>query len=479
MHHILAFCLLASACAAAPLNVVQQGADPTGQRDCTALLTRLHATGSPIYYPNGAYRFNGKTLDLSGGVRFESATGVTVHNDKSALNILQFDDAGHLIGLQHNHLELNETTLGGPMPTDCGTLVRPPLSTVKLDRKVDLLVHWYNDFGLECRRHGGGWIGWYYWTWNFHGAEGDGYDPARHPLLGFYRGDDPTVLDWQCYWLREYGVTGAILQTGSDLQNWAQPTNGNYWLNRLFTATPNFRGLKYVLTAPTPYSSSTPAAIAQVRQDWGALIAGVYLRYPNCYTIERGGKRYPLLYLHEEGGLTGVFDNYSGCAKTLDFYREIAALFRSKGFGGVALLARHGIGSGQADFAALERDGVLHFSGGYAETSSTGAAYADLVANFSPPTDPRAIVNTFTAVHSHTPHPSKWVCPGNTPALFRLLLEKAVAHIERNRLQPIVTCYNMAEWAEGGPGLQPSMQDRFGYLQAVRDAIVTKHSPQN
>ncbi len=29
------------------------------------------------------------------------------------------------------------------------------------------------------------------------------------------------------------------------------------------------------------------------------------------------------------------------------------------------------------------------------------------------------------------------------------------------------TVYNIAEYAEGGPSLQPNMQDGFGYLEAV------------
>ena len=35
-----------------------------------------------------------------------------------------------------------------------------------------------------------------------------------------------------------------------------------------------------------------------------------------------------------------------------------------------------------------------------------------------------------------------------------------------------VTCYNLSEWAEGGPGLQPNVYDRFGYLDAIRSTIV-------
>jgi len=172
------------------LNVVDFGVDPSGQLDATETLSRLHSRGRPVYYPNGTYRFNGKNLAFSGGIRFESRAGVVIRNDVSASPIVQFDDQGNLVGLQHNHLEENEKTLGGRQPYHSGNLVAPPLSAGPGPVAADLLAHWYNDFGLQQRwlREQGktGWIGWYYWTWNFHNAGGDGYDPARHPLLGFY-----------------------------------------------------------------------------------------------------------------------------------------------------------------------------------------------------------------------------------------------------------------------------------------------------
>ena len=472
-----------AAAADAVLNVVKHGADPTGRRDSTEALSQLHASGKRIYYPNGVYLFNGRTLDLSGGVTFESRKGVTVRNDISPQNVLQFDDAGNLVGLQHNHLELDNTKLGGNRSVGSGTLVRPPVSTAKHRTRADLLVHWYNDSGLEHRRAyapNSGWIGWYYWSWNFHNTTRGDYDPARHPLLGFYRGDDPVVLDWQCYWLREYGVTGVILFMPSKWKNpklglievWGEPTHRNHWIYRLFTDVPNFRGLKYVMTAPTPYSYSTPEVMAEVEARWLAIIEQIYLRYDNFYTIQRDGRSYPLIYLHEEAGLRGVFDSYRGAKRTLAFYRRIVTHFRSKGFGGIALLARHPISSKMADFAELEKHGVLHLNGYYATDHSSGSTYAERVANYSPPTEARTIINTSIAKHTHPPHPSKWHCPGHSPALFRKLLEKAVAHVHKHNLPRVITCYNMAEWAEGGPGLQPNMQDRFGYLEAVRDVLV-------
>ena len=37
-----------------------------------------------------------------------------------------------------------------------------------------------------------------------------------------------------------------------------------------------------------------------------------------------------------------------------------------------------------------------------------------------------------------------------------------------------ITCYNVSEWAEGGPGLVPTVADGFAYLEAIRDNIVKK-----
>ncbi len=469
-------------------NVKDAGADPTGQVDCTRLLTRIHATGKQVYYPNGTYLFNGTHLDLSGGVTFESPEGVVVRNSISHANILQFDDAGNLIGLQHNHLELDQRDLGEPVAVNVGNLVRPPASIAAHNTRFDLLAYWYNDFGLEHRRAtapDGGWIGWYYWSWNFHNADRDGYDPARHPLLGYYRGDDPVVLDWQCYWMREYGVRGVILLGASregQIETWKSPVHRNHWLYQLFTDVPNFRGLSYVMSAYTTWNAASDEERSRVEQAWQSLIREVYFRYDNFYAIERDGKMFPVLYVHEEGAMRGVFDNYRGATNTAAFYRRIANLFQSEGYGGVALLARHPIGDGILNFSDLEQDGVLHFAASYADDHSSGATYPERVTNYAPPTAPDTVLSVCTAKHTHTPHPSKWQCPGHSPTLFREMLKKAAAHVERYNLPRIITCYNVSEWAEGGPGLQPNMQDRFGYLEAVRDALVVSPeaaSPEN
>jgi hypothetical protein len=482
LHFLVASSLCAGVClgaaAGSPLNAVACGADPTGKEDCTRLLQELHSRKGPVCYPNGTYRFNGESLDLSGGVTFESRGGVVIRNDLSPLPVVVFDNHGNLIGLQQNPLERDERVLGPKGQMQSGSLVPPPLSKTGRTTAVDVVAHWYNDGGLECRRSGGGWVGWYYWSWAFHspalsgGRAGAPYDPARHPLLGFYRGDDPVVLDWQCYWLAEYGVKAVTLCGGSvDFDQWQQAGAEGHWLYQLFHHVPNFQRLQYVLWPGTPWLKATPENQRKVEAGWMRVIERGYLRYRNFYALEAGGKKYPVLFVYEGEALRGVFDNYRGAERTAAFCARVAARFQAAGYGGVALFVRHPTSEKLLNRAALERQGVLYFDASYSDDYGTGNTYPERVASFAPPAGPRTILNTCTARHSQAPHPSKWVCPGHAPALFGEQVRKAVAHVQANGMPRIITCYNVAEWAEGGPGLQPNRQDRFGYLEALRDAV--------
>ena len=463
------------------LDVVALGADPTGKTDETKRLQAIHKSGKRVYYPNGTYLFNGYTLDLSGGVRFESMDGVTVRNRISDQNILRFDDFGNLVGLMQNHLELTENS---SIPI-CGTLVSPPLSTKTYETKADLLAYWYNDFGLQCTRDANtGWIGWYYWTWNHHdaasnkalralaGKQPDGYDPARHPLLGFYYGDDPKVLDWQSYWLYEYGVQNVAI-LAEDLTNWSEPTSTAYWAYQLFRNAPNFRNLRYALVASTPWAKAGEVEVAdKVRERWYKMI-DTYAEFDNVYCLEKDGKRYPVISIIAESSYPTIF----GSAENVKaFYRELAARFRKAGFGGMALYINWPV----KEIGDMTADGVLRYTTSYTPnytvTDRTGKyTYADLVANFKPPKKGNVIISVGTSVHTQRPHESGWICPGSTPDLFAQYMQKAVAQLEKYPALPqVIMCYNMSEWAEGGPGLVPNVRDRFGYLEAIRDAVVKK-----
>lgn len=461
------------------VNVVELGADNTGKMDSTAVITYAHSLKKRVYYPNGTYIFNGRTLDLSGGVRFESMKGVLVRNSISSVNILNFDDKGNLIGLMHNHLEEDENSGVDELS---GSLVSPPLSTSKRKTKVDVIAYWYNDFGLECIRSAKtGWIGWYYWTWNQHNSLNkpftalklDAYDPARHPLLGYYLGDKKEVLDWQSYWLYEYGVNGvSLLNQGKDgLKGWENPSHRDHWIYQLFEKTPNFKNLKYVMngeySVPGSYSKSEEE---RVRNKFFELADKVYSKYDNYYYVEKDGKKYPVISVLEETQYRGYFN---GDANVGSFYKELAKRFRSYGFGGFALYVRQPLNLGD-----MSADGVLRFETSYTPNYTVPYytnryTYADLVSNFNPPVDTTKIIAVATSVDSQRPHESNWDCPGTSPALFSQYMQKAVSHLQKNPSMPqALMVYNVSEWAEGGPGLVPTVKDRFGYLEAIRDNVV-------
>lgn len=475
------------------LNVMDFGVDNTGVKDCTHQLQLLHRTGKRIYYPNGTYLFNGLTLDLSGGVRFESPKGVVVRNHISGLNILQFDDDGHLIGLMQNHLEFDERSVAG----NYGSLVSPPLSRKRFQRRVDVLAYWYNDFGLQCQKLSHvSWIGWYYWTWNHHGCENDAYlreinesalepyDPARHPLLGFYYGDDAVVLDWQCYWLYEYGVSTVILQNGY-LENWEEPAATAYWIYQLFHNVPNFWNLRYIMGAPTPwFDESIPDTHPEaLRKQWRLMLEKTYLTHENYYFMEIDGQRYPVLCAWEEAALLSIFDPQGGAANVREFYLEITRMFQKAGFGGMAILCRNPILELQTpeERTALEKLGLYRYHTSYVgncfpqEMLEDGTTYPEVVQAFDPPADPYLVQSVAVSMISKRPHPSHWRCYGNTPAWFKKWIDKAVEHLDRNPDMPrMITCYNVSEWSEGGAGLQPNVRDRFDYLKAMKKALVIK-----
>ena len=463
------------------LNAVAYGVDNTGATDVTAKMTALHATGKRIFYPNGTYLFNGETLDFSGGVKFESIDGVCIRNSISDVPVINVDDNGNLIGLMQNHLERQYTRGSSSDPTQNGNLVSPPLSTADYDTKVDFLGYWYNDFGRTfTAKTYGGWVGWYDWRWNHHGCENlgtnyDPYDPALHPLLGWYHGDEPVVLDWICYWLREYAVNQVCpITTTIDAANWANPINNDYWIYQLLHNVPNAEGLKYFIEAnATSYSADYDT----LESTWIQVFDIFSQEHPEwLYCYEKDGKRYPAVFLWDEQSIRYSLDENRPYypTETIRLYTMAADYFKDLGFDGVCILARTPYFTTNTNvIAALNANGVQWFAAAYpTNCMGNGATYGERVQNFITLGDTLAY-GVATGVNTHTPHPSQWVCPGNTPALFGSLINKAVSAIYAHNNPRIITCYNVSEWAEGGPGLIPTVGNRFAYLQAIRDAIVT------
>ncbi len=633
--------------------VTDRGVDNTGATDVTDKLTALHATGKRIYYPDGTYLFNGETLDLTGGVEFESQDGVLVRNSISDVNILNFDDAGNLIGLMQNHLQDTCSGKNDATFVKSGSLVSPPVSDAVNNTKVEFLPFWYNDFGLYTRyATSSGSITWYDWSWNhtdpstnraslkfehqtgtanestfaisgitmykptgsnvtstagatnyaaspslsvsdsnyekgtwassvlnltyaatgsfyqstlkygndsyavqftvaapddanatlavttkrleklvitntgvtYNGtaltfaqsglsttsavtytmyfelnndktrtvtiyANGQAmkqssgatasfnssiadvvYDAARHPLLGYYFGDDSTVLDWQSYWLREYGVDQAAL-VGSNIAS--DPSSESYWIYQLLNS-PNGKQMDFALWLS---SSSYSATEEEIRTSWWATFDAFYFNsaYKNqvyCYEID--GEQYPVVWLWDESA-TRYSLSTTSTAPLVTLYQDVATAFKDAGYPGVCILARTpALTSATSSLATLDAAGVKWMAIDYNGNGlGSGSTYGDKIANFTNLTNTNKLYGVATGLFSHGPHTSYWNTPGTTPALFGSWLQKAVAATtaDTSRAQ-IVTCYNVSEWAEGGPGLIPTVADRFGYLEAIRDNIL-------
>ncbi|KKM08170.1 hypothetical protein LCGC14_1726570 [marine sediment metagenome] len=518
-----------------PGNVVRYENNITpGTTDMSTAIIDAHSIGVHVTYKDEAFLFKGTTNpDFTYGVTLQNASVVgTKAEDKE---IMVFDD-GRLVGLQHNHLELDETEIGSNAAITQGVLVSPPISRADIQSDIDIIAHWWQDFGLEYTRFGNGSNGnlkWYYWDWNHTDTVSvDGFRNDRRPLLGWYRGDDAIVLDWQCYWLREYGIrVVSLLPTARvDVSTWATPEDQFHWLFQLVTNVPNFQGLRYLWWGPFDG--------AGIQTQWEAIVDDIHTVYDNFYAIEIGGKQYPAMYCFEEDTL---YTNLGGTdAAYISFCTAIADKFIALGYAGVALFVRHMKSEATVDRRDYEAVNCYHFAMDYGahgsriassvvvpvvDDASTMAAmvnswtpyqdkpawvvstsyvvgdlttnrrrvYRSLTIHTSAAADEpgfgknwktdwarltdfdKEIASVATSKYATDAHPSNgnnfWKADGATPAIFRKWLNKAIDLIRRHDLPKIVAVYNVSEPAEGGPGLQPNSADGFGYLEAVRQAL--------
>lgn len=394
------------------------------------------------------------------------------------VNIGSRNKSGDFIGFMQNYNETRNDNIATPITT--GTFVSPPLSDAASTPGVDVMAFWYNDFGLECVRQAGGTIGstkWYTWQWA-HTVGGDApYDPTINPLLGWYRGDDPVVLDWICYWLREAGVKGILLSgrgTLQDTTSWSSSSQENYWMYQLFNNTPNFKGLGYI---PQIASSGTQVASDALNLNLQTNILSVY---DNYYITNINGKNYGTIWSFDLAVLrAGV---YGGTAAFETMLSGWATFFRNRGLDGVCVLGRNSAtytadtSAAKINKARLADLGVQVFQVDYGNFTGVTAGtdlYPTLVDNFYSgyqAVKHSRIPNIMTGRQSHGGyHPSGWVNTGTTPELFAVAAQQAAQMAVANSTVPnMVTVYNVSEWGEGGPALQPTAGNGFGYLDAIR-----------
>lgn len=381
----------------------------------------------------------------------------------------------------------NDTQKNYVYPTRIQNPILPDAPLVKNipNKGVDIIGHWYNDFGNEATassssQANGAYL-WYDWRWNF--TNNANYSPDRHPLLGWYQGDDPKTLDWQCYWLAEAGVNVVNIVDDVNTSTWNNPSSKRYWQYVLFNQVKNFKSLKYITwlkhtrTSAEVTAGADGVTVCNTQHD--DAINNVIGKYDNFYVYKVNGKRYPTVYTWDLEAMRGVYDNYNGNTNLRAHLKTLGASLQAKGYDGICLMAR-GFDLGavwtQAHLDDLENNGVILFSAGYEEKYGTESSYSNSYENYAKncvfPTQKHKVLNVLTSATSQAPHPSNWNLPGHTPELFKLVLQRAVNSAVANDNPDIVSIYNVAEWAEGGPGLQPNMKDGFGYLDAVRAVAV-------
>jgi hypothetical protein len=348
------------------------------------------------------------------------------------------------------------------------------------NKGVDIIGHWYNDFGLKktalSSSQALGAHLWYDWRWN-HTTNAN-YDPSRHPLLGWYRGDDPKTLDWQCYWLAEAGVNVVSLVDHVDTSVWSSPSSKLYWQYVLFNQVKNFKSLKYITWLR--YNGT----VAECDTQHTDAIDNVLSKYSNFYSYNYNGKKYPVVFTWDLELMRGTYDSYNGNTNLRAHLKTLGSSLQAKGYDGICILARNfslGAVWTQTHLEDLENSGVILLSAGYEEKYGTEASYSNSYVNYANkaafPTEKYKVLNVMTSATSQTPHPSGWNLAGHTPELFKTVLQRAVNHVSSHKNPKMVTIYNVAEWAEGGPGLQPNKKDGFGYLDAVR--AVTGNGKEN
>lgn len=469
----------------------QWGTVGDGLTDDSVVMTQLDLAASNNKVTIiGTVLFTSSNLVNTANYIFEEGASIV---DIRGQQIVMVDADGEtVVGLQHNHLLEDDTTLGSNLAQTSGNINPAPKAIPFRAGSVDVMAYWYQDFGLDYTRQGNGANGgltWYYWGWNFATNTGDGvtttaYNPDRRPLLGYYRGDDNNVMDWQCYWLASYGCTGTIVQPRANFSvtgwstlttTWSQSTDVNYWMYKLFNEVPNFTALQYQLWGYTDFLADTVPNRQIYIDSWTDIINNIYLKYSNFHYIKKGSKIYPVLFLFEANAIRTTFGNNADNKEAQDFMISMSNLFIAAGYGGIALMCRNPTSTFVGN-PYLEANNVLYYDAEYSAIESAGdiTNYKDYAVDgldFSVTDKIRGINNTVTSRDSVYPHPSSFASVGNTPDLFRQAVTKGINQISASDAPNILSIYNVSEWAEGGAGLQPNVQDGFDYMEALADGI--------
>jgi hypothetical protein len=292
---------------------------------------------------------------------------------------------------------------------------------------------------------------------------------VMHPLLGYYREGDPEVADWHIQWAASHGVGFFAFDYYTH--------NGSQMLESALDAFLRSRFVDRVgfclnWCNHAPASTMTAEHLAE----FADLVIPKYLTHPSYVRI--GGK--PLVII-----LSGYsFVKTLGVEGARRAFADFDARCRAAGLPGVHLVSCEGeILGGSAATDTLDA-GVRSFclyNYPYIGTDMIGpgrfleASYADMMDKGE------GLWKHWKAITGGRFWPTvmpgwdrrPWLRDndilrtGSTPELFRQALVRARDHVNGDRIV-MIEAWN--EWGEGSV-LEPSVEHRFAYLDAVRSVF--------
>lgn len=473
------------------VSVKMFGAKGDGVQSEDVTMVNAHLAFNSIYYPDGTYLFNAENLNLVDidSIKRETEAGVIFKNSRYT-EIISFDRSGALIGLHHNHLELKSTGTPTIVPQiTSGNIVPPPVFASNATYDIDLFAFWFPRFGLDATRDTAA-NGISPYTWQ--GLHTDsavsgapfielGYLPARHPKLGWYRGDDANVLDWICYWLLESGFRAVIvnpigLDNTIDDSGWSTLSHIDHWLFNLLTNTKNGKQIgiiPWVDIGDQGSNFGNATALQDIEDNWDTNVR-VIDEATAGYITHMNGLTLFTVFLFDAGSIRGDFDNFSGATEMTAMLLRRATFAKSLGYDGIAILSRNPVVPTTLRYDTLEAGDVYFISTGYGSTSnisSTTGTYVDWASGFDHKF-PYNSIPSFSAERESSAHPSDWTLTGSTPELYEFGLLKMCRLVTRDLRNPdMVTLYNVSEWNEGGVSFVPTLGEGWNYMNATLNAI--------
>jgi hypothetical protein len=302
-------------------------------------------------------------------------------------------------------------------------------------------------------------------------------EPTLHPLLGYYREGEPGVADWHIKWALEHGVSffafDYYIEDGGEL---LESALADGFLNSRFIDRFRFC-LNWCNHAP---------AETQTRQEFEAfedVVIDKYLKHPSYLRIEDK----PVVMI-----LAGYsFVKTLGVEGAREMFQAFDARCKAAGLNGVHLVfCEGGINGQQAidDSLAAGAKAFCLYNYPYAGTRFTGpgqpgaeATYEDMIAQgerlwkhwrnvakgaFWPTVMPGWDRRPWTKDRD-------LIRTGSTPDLFERSLRAAREHVNQDRIV-MIEAWN--EWGEGSI-LEPSQEQRFAYLQKVREVFCPGAEP--